>query len=122
MCNACCCSPSACCYSPLFLHVTLLPIFFFPCLSVSWLHLSHIFFLLSLDALVSLYHTSLSVPLYFLSLLCLACFMDCRLKSPGQRNCRASACPSLPVTYGIETAVAEQGKRNKYHPFISSHS
>lgn len=56
-------------------------------------HLSHIFYLLLLAALVSLYHTSLSVSLYFLSLLCLACFIDCR--SPqGRKNCRASACPS----------------------------
>lgn len=82
-----------------FLHVTLLPIFFFLCLSVclfvSWLHLSHIFFLHLIGALVSLYHTSrpVSVPLYFLSLLCLPCFIDCRLKSPRLKNWRASACP-----------------------------
>lgn len=88
-----------------FLHVTLLPIFFFLCLSVclfvSWLHLSHIFFLHLIGALVSLYHTSrpVSVPLYFLSLLCLPCFIDCRLKSPRLKNRRASACPFFSVCY-----------------------
>lgn len=99
----------------------------FPCDTAAHLCLSclsHNFSRLSLATFVSLYHTSLSVPvpLYLPRLPCLHAFVDCRLESPGQRSCTASACPHLPVTGSIETAAAERGKRNKYRPFNSSRS
>lgn len=124
MCNACCCSPSAYCCSALSPCDTTTHLFLplSVCLFVSWLHLSHIFFLHLIGALVSLYHTSrpVSVPLYFLSLLCLPCFIDCRLKSPRLKNRRASACPFFFCLLHIESKRQQQcGKGTKYHPFIS---
>lgn len=90
MCNACCCTASA-----LFLYVTPITnnLSYSSRLSVSGLHLCHIFCIILLLSL-TVSHLSVCAPVFSFFLLCLACFMDCRLKSPGQRNCSACARPS----------------------------